>query len=368
MGRLSELYSERTPYGEMSIAEVQANFIASLMKRSFITPVSQAVAIWINILCAIAIGLYLVYYLERSPDRAATLRAVMVLLGSIGIYGGLCLLLLTQGIAIPLTTPICGWEIASGLAVAYLFLQQSAQQRQKLAERQAVLFQARKLLYRVASDIHDGPLQDLKLVMDRLELLELQAPNVKTDILMERLETIGLALRHQLTNTVTLAEKLAIAPELQSGLIKGIQQSIERLIASGELTLSVKQSLQFLPEPKWDGEWIDAREDIFRFFREAIVNVIRHAQPPNGTATQVRIVLSQTGDLCQLVVENDGAIVESTIDRQRKSGGYGTKLMATIAAELPQGSWERVALATGGIRVTLNWSIGQAHHPAAIVR
>jgi two-component sensor histidine kinase len=89
--------------------------------------------------------------------------------------------------------------------------------------------------------------------------------------------------------------------------------------------------------------------------------VIRHAQPPNGTATQVTVHLSQEGHQCQLVIENDGSPSARThldpLDKKRKTGGYGTKLMTTIAAELPQGTWERVSLENGGMRVTLRWTI-----------
>ncbi len=239
--------------------------------------------------------------------------------------------------------------------------QQSVQQQQKLAERQAVLLQARKLLHRVASDIHDGSLQELKLVMDQLELLNLHQPSPLIEPLLDQLEAIGFSLRNELSNTRTLAEKLEITPELQFGLAHGITQWLQQLTQTGDLTLRVNWHLYPLREPKSDSAWMDAREDVFRFFREAITNVIRHAQPPNGLATQVTIYLNQKGNQCHLIIENDGSLSASLnpgqFDKKRKIGGYGTKLMATIAAELPQGDWERVSLENGGMRVTLRWTI-----------
>ncbi len=274
-----------------------------------------------------------------------------------------------QGLMLPLSIPLIGW-LSTGTGIAtYAVFRQSAQQQQKLAERQAVLFQARKLLHRVATDIHDGPLQELKLVMDRIELLDINQPSPLTNQLLNRLEAIGLALRHQLTNTRALAEKLEITPELEFGLAQGIHQYLQQLISTGELNLVVKEHLQPLQEPKSDSAWIDAREDIFRFFREAIANVIRHAQPPHGTATQVSIHLTQEGVWCSLVVNNDGTPTEPTdpgnieLDstiRERKDSGYGTKLMATIAAQLPNGDWQRVSLNSGGMQVTLKWTMGTA--------
>ncbi|MHC5729803.1 MAG: sensor histidine kinase, partial [Nostoc sp.] len=196
-----------------------------------------------------------------------------------------------QGLIIPLVIPILIW-MATGVSVAICLLfwqkqQQLIQQRRKLAERQAVLFQTRKLLHRVAADIHDGPLQELKLVMDGVELLAIKHPAINPNPLLDRLEAVGRNLRDQLRNTRTIAEKLEVTPELQTGLDKGIQQQLQQLIDSGELILKVNAHLQPLLEPELDSTWIDAREDIFRFFKEAIANVIRHAQPPNGSATQV---------------------------------------------------------------------------------
>ena len=41
---------------------------------------------------------------------------------------------------------------------------------------------ARKLLHRIATDIHDGPLQEFKIVMDRIELLQLDHPDLEDPI------------------------------------------------------------------------------------------------------------------------------------------------------------------------------------------
>ncbi len=356
-GKASENYTERSPYGELSIAEVQANLIASLITRSFLTTAVKGLDSLITLFGLVLIGLYSATRFNPKKVQLVYLLDVWIFLGSIGSYVALSLVLFWQGLILPLSIPLLGWFISGSSIITYFIFRQSVQQQQKLAERQAVLLQARKLLYRVATDMHDGPLQELKLVMDSLELLGIHHPSPTIDALLDRLEAIGFALRNQLSNTRTIAEKLEITPELKFGLAQGIQQWLQSLIDSRELNLKLKQSLQPLREPKSDSAWIDAREDIFRFFREAIVNVIRHAQPPNGTATQVSVYLLQQGTQCKLIVENDGTPSLDSFDRKRNSGGYGTKLMTTIASELPNGSWERTALETGGMRVTLKWTI-----------
>jgi hypothetical protein len=61
------------------------------------------------------------------------------------------------------------------------------------------------------------------------------------------------------------------------------------------------------------------------------------------------------------MIENDGDLLDPAVfeptPKQRQRGGYGTKLLDTIAAELPAGSLERVPLAEGGLRVRLTWML-----------
>ncbi|MEH1847416.1 MAG: hypothetical protein V7L25_21145 [Nostoc sp.] len=89
---------------------------------------------------------------------------------------------------------------------------------------------------------------------------------------------------------------------------------------------------------------------------EALNNVIQHAQPPHGTATQVCISLEQQGAKCILAIANDTLIVESTIC-ERKKGGYGNKMMDVIASELPDGAWEMLAFPDGQVRAALSWCL-----------
>lgn len=194
--------------------------------------------------------------------------------------------------------------------------------------------------------------------MDGIGLLAVNHSTINPNPLLDRLEAVGRDLRDQLRNTRTMAEKLEITPELHAGLDKGIRQHLQHLVNSGELTLEVEDRLQPLLEPESDSTWIDAREDIFRFFKEAIAKIIRHAQPPNGTATRVSVSLLSQGIQCTLIVENNAILTDPpTLDtsRSKYSGGYGTKLMATVAAELPGGYWERIPLADGGMQVILTW-------------
>lgn len=351
-----------SPFGDrLSIAEVQANLIGNLMTDSFLRTSPS----WFNLIVATlgATFFSLLVSFQIIQNKSQYIHSkIWLALGVIGIYIGLSLLFFKQGLTVPLATPILTW-LGTGASVAICLLlwqkqQQLRKQQQALAERQAVLSQARKLLHRVATDIHDGPLQELKLVMDGIELLAIKHPTLNPDPLLDRLEVVGRDLRNQLSNTRTMAEKLEITPELQAGLDKGIEQKLQQLVSTGELTLKVESCLQPLLEPE-DSNWLDTREDIFRFFKEAITNVIRHAQPPNGTATIVKVTLFQVDTQCTLSIENDAieSFISESSKRSHFSGGYGNKLMNTIATELTNGYWERVPLPNGGMQVTLSWSL-----------
>ena len=117
------------------------------------------------------------------------------------------------------------------------------------------------------------------------------------------------------------------------------------------MVLELHLDLLPLQEPQ-TSEWFDAREDIFRFAREAISNVIQHVHPPRGTGTYMQVQLSQQDRCCQLRVENDGVEILPA-----KKGGYGTKAMNTIAQQLPDGQWQRVHTPESLTIVTLTWSM-----------
>jgi signal transduction histidine kinase len=288
------------------------------------------------------------------------------LLGSFGLLGA-ALYWARSLLPIPLILLTWGATVFSILISIELSLQKKLINQQQCeidrlqtVEQTAVISQARKLMHRLASDIHDGPLQELKLIMDRLELLQMESPQLPIDPILDQLSTLGNHLRQQLSETRAIA--LTITPELRDGLAQGIQTRLTQLTQSGELTLRVIQHLHPLEEPTLNSLWLEAREDIYRFFNEAIHNVILHAQPPHGTATQITLTLEQQNTHCTLTLENDGAPLDPAVfdptPQQRQRGGYGTKLLDTIAAELPEGSLQRIPLEAGGLCVRLTWNQG----------
>lgn len=364
-----DAFAIQSPYGDLMPAlEVQANLLASLLAGSFYRIVPGWLQLGLILLGGMLLSTWIVFGKLYPTARHPYRYWLWPVLG----LGGLCLLsllLFAQGWLLPIALPLFVWS-ATGVSVFISLLlgiqrdliaqQRCELDRQHLIEQAAVIIQARKLLHRIASGIHDGPLQELKLVMDQLELLQLNGFAADLNPILDRLQALGIRLRQHLSQTRSIS--LEITPALRDGLELGIARKLQHLIESGELTLQVIQNLHPLNEPQLDSRWLEAREDIYRFFCEAINNVIRHAQPPYGTASQVQVSLVQHETLCTLTIENDGSILDPSLLEQKTvsttHSGYGMKLMVTIAGQLPGGGLDCVALAEGGMRVLLSWTLG----------
>ena len=362
-----DAFAIRSPFGElMPAVELQANLVASLLTGSFY----QIVPSWLQKALIVLGGILISQWIVLGKlDASARKRYWYWLYPVLGLSGfGLSsVLLFGQSWILPITTLLVTWT-ATGLSVFISLLlgvqkdlidqQQCEIDRLHSIEQAAAISQAKKMLHRIAANIHEGPLQELKLVMDRLEMLQFNGGALNLDPVLDRLESLGHHLRQQLNQARAIT--LEITPELKAGLDAGMRAKLQQLVNSGELTLRVIQQLQPLEEPESNSLWLEAREDIYHFFCEAINNVIRHAQLPHGTATQVQVSLCQQDRHCTLTIENDGAKLDPSIfepsTMPKKRGGYGMKLMKTIASELPNGTLECVALPGGGMRVQLSWN------------
>ncbi|HBE33530.1 MAG TPA: hypothetical protein DD990_20005, partial [Cyanobacteria bacterium UBA11368] len=361
-----DAFAIRSPFGElMPAVESQANLLASLLTGSFARIVPSWLQKALIVLGGILISQWIVF---GKLDRRARKRYWYWLYPILGLsgFGLIGVVLFGQGWILPTTMPLVTWAATSVSVFISLLLgvqkdlidqQQCEIDRLHSIEQAAAISQAKKMLHRIAANIHEGPLQELKLVMDRLEMLQFNGEALNLNPVLDRLESLGHNLRQQLNQARAIT--LEITPELKAGLDIGIRAKLQQLVNSGELNLRVIQQLQPLEEPESNSLWIEAREDIYHFFCEAIHNVIRHAQPPHGTATQVQVSLCQQARHCTLTIENDGAKIDPSVfeasTRPKKRGGYGMKLMKIIASELPNGSFECVALSEGGMRIQLSW-------------
>ncbi len=369
VGGSPEVASVRAADGsQLAAVELQAQVLSSLLQQQVYREVDSAVAMGVVAIAGVGTGLLLTAginlkstSLGQQLRRRSLVLRIAVVTTAIAGYSSAGIAALWWGQWLwPLALPVLvgtATAICTILTVVLLHNRDrlQAQQREleilRQAEQEAAIHQARKLLYRVATDIHDRELQELKLAMDELELLQWQDPNLKVDGLLDQLEHIGAGIRSQLNDARMLASKVGISANLKEGLHRGIADHIGELMDEGCLTIEVKQNLPPLQEPH-TSDWFDAREDIFRFAREAIANVMHHVHPPRGSATYMHIELVREGNRCLLQVTNDGVELVPA-----KKGGYGTKAMNTIAEQLPNGQWERQHLADGRTVVSLKWDL-----------
>jgi signal transduction histidine kinase len=357
-----------TPFGPVARPEVQAQALAGYFPPGFYRRLGDPWSGFLTLGMAI-LGGALLTYLPAPRRWYYPLGLGLLALGyGLLIWG----FLVGLGWSLPLFFPVMAMLVTGITAGGGLTLiesrQRALQQRAELerlrkAERQAVLNQARKLLYRVATDIHDNQLQELKLVMDGLEyaLVDPKQMHQAIDEAISRLAHVGQGIRDELNDIRNVATKLEISPQLKQGLLQGLKAELQTWQNQGDLTLEVHAEWAALVEPQ-SSDWFDAREDIFRFFREALANATRHAQPPKGTATQLWVSLEVKNDQAVLWVENDG-----TTPPNLEQGNYGTKVMKTIASQLPQGTWQRIARPGGGVKVGLSWSLTEFQQTAQAI-
>jgi signal transduction histidine kinase len=368
-GEELDVLAMESPFGEMIPGiEVQANILSSLMTHSYYQTLPDFMVILIYILTGVIIGCTAISGTSEdfilTPDKSlkARLGSIVIrlfvgggklisfkyiVLGMVGVYGSLSIIAPFWGWMLPVVSPILTTIVTAISVAVYIknnqLIQENEGKKLQIAEEKAIISKSKKLIRRIWSEIHDDALQELKVAMYQIEFSSL--PDSDSEGIIDRLSYVGKEIRKHLR--VDFDSELTLQPELRQGLAPAMAQHLEKLTNSGTLKLKVVTNLKRINEPELNSNWIDAREDIFRFFREAINNVIRHAQG----GTQVVVSLSQEDEQCTLIIENDGAVVSNADQIE----GLGTKLMAEMASTLPDGFWERNALPNGGMRVKLIW-------------
>ena len=144
---------------------------------------------------------------------------------------------------------------------------------------------------RISREIHDGPLQDLTALIQRLRLLSLDmdspAEREKQLEEAEKVAMAGVREMRELCNNLT-------PPWLDLGIVQALTELSER--QSAQLKIKIHLDLQEIP---------DLTDDVtlafFRVAQEAVNNSARH-----GAAENVSISLKNTGKMILLQIEDDG--------------------------------------------------------------
>ena len=360
-----------------AMVQIQAALLSAVVSGQLY----RASGFFINALIALFGSLIIVSWMTNRIRYSLNLfqyilQNILLLLAVSAIYFGVVVIFSYFNIFLPIAFPLIIWCTSGGVLITpFIFLKEREQRVQQEALKSAITIHLRKWSTRIASDIHDGPLQELKLVMDWLEELPpltLDGPSKKppsdnSEVVLDKVAKIGKDIRSSLD---ALDEALAISNNLQKGLIPGIEKYLKE--QSERLTLEVSTDFLAFQEPQASAEWLDAREDIFRFFREAVNNAIRHGQPPRGNSTQLVVRIERSGNIYTLHIDNNVKKSKDSdrchfsppsndVNSSRKEirNGTGAKLMETIAHSIPQGAWERVFFEDGSVSTYLRWSTGK---------
>ena len=144
---------------------------------------------------------------------------------------------------------------------------------------------------RISREIHDGPLQDLTALIQRLRLLsiDMDSPEEREKQLKEAESAAmaGVKEMRELCNDLT-------PPWLDLGIVQAITELSER--QSAQLDIKIHLDLQEIP---------DLPDDVtlafFRVVQEAVNNSAKHSDAEN-----VFISLKNTGKMILLQIEDDG--------------------------------------------------------------
>ncbi|MBE9060110.1 sensor histidine kinase [cf. Phormidesmis sp. LEGE 11477] len=353
--------------GPVSAAETQASQISGLIEGQVYIPyrgwAEYAVVGVIGVFFSYVLGV-LIFYSAPGERAARRNRTLFTLLSALVLYGFLVLAFAYFYVLLPIASPIASWIVTIvGSGMFWLYRdQQKAIREQKLAnvrallsERQAIVNHASNQLRSIADRVHQDALHHLKLAMDRLELMRIDNLDCDLQVPIEKLLQASESIRSNLQETRLCAKELAISPELKPGLCEAIHKHLEELQVDSELKLKVDSEIDLIDESILNDGWIEARESVFSFYRDAINNVVYHAQPPKGRAAWVKIVLRCQGSQACLQIVNDGGFDQSYL--RNLSRGFGAQSMDEATSKLPEGRWSRTITEEGYFQVKLRWSV-----------
>jgi signal transduction histidine kinase len=213
----------------------------------------------------------------------------------------------------------------------------SEQQRREMLQRRADQASAEERR-RIASELHDGPLQDLAGIAFELGAT---ADRIEEDTDVRRSLRRGANVaRESMRALRTLLVDLYPQDRREEGIDAALDALAQPLRSRG---LAV--SLDTRVEHPLDQ---DAEEIVYRATQEALRNVVRHA-----AATAVDITLTANGDGTRLTIADDGrGMSAADLAEQRAAGHMGLALLADRVQAL--GGQVAIASEPGrGTRVTI---------------
>ncbi len=202
-----------------------------------------------------------------------------------------------------------------------------------VAQRDLVIAAAESERNRLATDLHDGPLGDLALLIQRLDAKGDAEAAAAARAIADDLRSIGNDLQLPILDDLGLAEAL-------DWLVTRVSRR-----SAADVELVVEAPIRPPPE---------VERALYRITQEALLNAIKYGQPPivvSYRSTDAGLTLS--------VDDNGPGIDRADAERAVRAGRLGL-LSMTERAEAIGARLHLARLASGGTRVRLEWQAGPA--------
>jgi len=237
----------------------------------------------------------------------------------------------------PLLQPLVVWVAVVGITRAGAVLPVTREAAREARDRGLVVDEGESERARIAADIHDDVIQDLSMLVHRLDRAGEDDAAATLRGAIDRLRAICADLR------------LPVIHDL------GLAAALEALVGEVRAASAIDIDLRYDGEERLP---YDVELGLYRIAQEAVANALKHGRPP------ITVRLRAESGSAELEVEDRGSGVgEDALARPASPGHLGYLTMAQRAAKL--GAELAVAdRPEGGTRVRVVWS-GGADSPAA---
>ena len=170
-------------------------------------------------------------------------------------------------------------------------------------------------LRRIASDIHDGPVQDIALSLLRIEEVAEECKNCKRRFsngrgVKDDLQTMEIALDSSLKELRSIASGLRL-PELDD---LTPTQVVERAVKNYER--KIQREVTFIHEGVSDSAQLSTKITLFRIVQEALINGFRH-----GGEVEQRVTLWESEEHLKITVSDTGVGFSQKADPKQSNLG-----------------------------------------------
>lgn len=287
-------------------------------------------------------GLVAVRYL-RSPAVASqlgrTIDSIEVgVAATLPAFGLMPLAAVTDP---PFLTPLVAWVLVVVALRVFAIRPMARLASQTTIERELIVDDSEAERRRIAGDIHDDVIQDLTMLIHRLDRDGAAEPASTVRRAVERLRAICADLRLPVLDDLGLGAAVhALVAELEP-------------LAGGEISLEIKGE---------DRVPADVELTVFRIAQEGLANAVKHGRPP------ISVHLDIEAESVRLQIDDSGPGIPVAVLTAPPAEGHMGLLSMTQRAQRIGASLEIVERPGGGTRVRLNWTARARRAGSAINR